>query len=298
MKKLCEKMLVAVLLMSLTLMLSGAALAAGAVDPGSLNQQRDQFIKQQTDKFRLNLEAYKDITFLDMFGPELSASGTAHVQGSSRTLTNFFETINASLKTYGASQAPDASVNKVLALLGGDTGLIKFLSANKTSSGISLGAIAVKSLFEGVFTAATPDPVIKTLFSKHFSPLEGAGLTLPWLYLKDTDYAQYTELTGKTAFLQRLGAMSYDHFMFMPINHALLDKEAIELIQKASNLGMFGGWYAYAESPKTVVDPANLAAVRVANYCCNKSTVKCQAGAGNCANCGPICCVSSTYCSS
>jgi hypothetical protein len=240
------------------------------------------------DRFKLNAEAYGGIHFSDIFS---NSPGIG--------LGQFFDQIRTNLgHAYGAIPAAGTAGGDVIALL---DDLLAFLNGPSGSAPGGLKGWRVRSFFmDNLQVKYAGNADVETLFTKHFNPLEVAGLTLPWLMVAADDRnPEVRNLVYNTRFLEVLGRLSLPDFFLIPTD-PLMDEDTLTLSEQVVQYGMLGSLHRYALSNTATVSIAALAKDGYearANSCCYKPTYTCiPADSGTCAMCGSRCCLGSTTC--
>jgi hypothetical protein len=240
------------------------------------------------DRFKLNAEAYGGIHFSDIFS---NSPGIG--------LGQFFDQIRTNLgHAYGAIPAAGTAGGDVIALL---DDLLAFLNGPSGSAPGGLKGWRVRSFFmDNLQVKYAGNADVETLFTKHFNPLEVAGLTLPWLMVAADDRnPEVRNLIYNTRFLEVLGRLSFPDFFLIPVD-PMTDPEVVNLAEQVVVYSMLGALHTYAQKPTATVSIATLAKdgyTARAMSCCSRPTYTCVAAAtGTCTMCNGRCCMGSTYC--
>ena len=222
------------------------------------------------DKDALNSQAYKGITFGEIFGEPGEAALAAEdacsassEKGEPVSLGAFVGLVLANLGEYAPTSTADvALVKDVTDKL---AALSDYLDKNNTPETECLKAWPLRWFFEDdlankTLTSQALQDTVQVLFQEHLEPLEQAGLTLPWLLVaRRATQIEFLELAYNTRFLQRLGKMTYEDFFTITLDNPLIDDELNELVQQAIQIGLFGALHFYKEEPLAVVNLDELA---------------------------------------
>lgn len=270
------------------------------------------------DKYELNIQAYKGITFGQLFGnvadsvaqvtltPSADISPAASDENAAISLGAFIVSLSANLQQYNPTSAEDAAL--VANVKDRLASLNTYLDQTNTAENGCVKTWPLRWFFEAdlksrAFDNADIQTAVQTLFRDHFEPLDDAGLTLPWLLVAEREAnADFLDLVFNTGFLQRLSRMTYEDFFKTGIDSPLVDDEFMEVTRQAIQAGLFGAWHAYKDSPNATVGLSELASgvsPLVASYCCDRTRRVCRPitySGANCNMCGNYCCLGSTFC--
>lgn len=274
--------------------------------PLNMTAELHKFIEGQEGNFKLNLRAYKDITFGALFGALPSnapaavskaadpcAVTTPPIGETGISLAGLFAYIQYNLEPNAAEY------DAVLKIITGK--VLPALQNSGAPEGPCLGSWRVRSFFETNMETKYAENETVAGFYKAVRELEGAGLTMPWLLVEQTNQCDaFRQLLALSPFLERMGRLTYPHFFFLGLDDPFVDEQAIEFTQYAINIGLFGAFHIYRGNPTAAVDPIKLtSAVKAAYSCCNKTTKICETSVSStsyCTMCGDICCLGSRWC--
>lgn len=259
-----------------------------------------------TDKFKFNEEAWKGITFAQLFGnptvplPDTdpcAAAPNAPTQGM--TLGVLVDHLSANIT--GISDPKLAELKK--AALESLSNLQAFLDKSSSlSNNHCLKNWYVRAFYEdNLKKRFANDADVVALFEKYFEPIETAqSLTLPWLSVAANDKnTECMNLIQGTAFIERLGSFTYPDIFETGMSPAI-DEEMIYLARKAEEIGLLGSFLSYGQDPTASVTMASLGVspkVTANGNCCVRTTKKCTALASYyCVLVNNYCSLVSQYC--
>ena len=270
------------------------------------------------DKYTLNIQAYKGITFSELFGnvPDLDVrfpfavdpewnSMLAGLQ-SAISLEVFVERVSLNLQQYEGPTAEDTAlvteVSEKIALLAA------YLNQLDGDS-VWIKAWPVRWFFDddlkaAVFSDQSLQNAVKGLFVECFEPLDKAGLTLPWLLVANKGtYGELFDLLYASRFLQRFSRMTYEDLFTITVDNPLVDDEIMELAQEAIEIGLLGALQVYKADPQATITAVELAVggiTPLGSYqCCHRLQRVCKVASmysSYCNMCGTYCCIGSTWC--
>jgi len=270
------------------------------------------------DKYALNIQAYKDIAFAELFGnvsdlgvrfpfaADMEWNQTLVVTESAVSLGEFLSRVALNLQQYDSAPAEDRplvqDVSNRISLL---TAYLNQLEG----AGAWIKEWPVRWFFDAdlktaVFSDTRIQDAVRVLFIDHFEPLDRAGLTLPWLLVANKGtYGELFDLLYASRFLQRFSRLTYEDLFTITVENPLVDDEIMELAQRAIEIGLLGALQVYKADPQATITAAELAVdgiTGVGSYqCCHRLQRVCKVAStysSYCNMCGTYCCIGSTWC--
>jgi len=269
------------------------------------------------NKYELNVQAYKGVTFAEMFGKtpgspfeEPPTEGESCQEYANAEGTMSLETLVARFLANLDQYAPvePADTELVATVTSRLVSLQQYIEANSVVAKGCFGSWPIRWFFEEdiqnkVFASQAIQTVIGDLFNDYLLPLEQDGLTLPWLVVSGrAANVDFLDLTFNTRFLQRLARMTYGDFFELNADSPLVDEELMELTRRAIQAGLFGAFHVYYNEPTASVSLNELitpTGIVGNSKCCHRTERVCKdstTASDYCVMLGNYCCLGATWC--
>lgn len=269
------------------------------------------------NRYKLNVQAYKGIVFAEMFGKtpgapfeEPSTVGEncreyAGVEGT-LSLEALVARFLANLDLYAPAEPADAELAATVT-----SRLISLQQYIETTSVVANGCFGswpIRWFFEEdmqnkVFVSQSIQMAIGSLFNDYLVPLEGDGLTLPWLVVTGrAANIDFLDLVFNTRFLQRFSRMTYRDFFEINADGPLVDDELMELARRAIQAGLLGALPVYYNDPSvplSLIELITPTGISGNAKCCDRTERVCVSSttaSHYCVMVGNYCCLGATWC--